>query len=54
MTGVAPDLARASAMLDVKRYSQAARLLAVVVAADPENGRAWCLLAAYLRKRRML
>jgi len=46
MTGVAPDLARASAMLDVKRYSQAASLLAVVVAADPENGRAWCLLAA--------
>lgn len=32
-------------LLDVKRYDEAASLLAHVVAADPENWQAWCLLA---------
>jgi Flp pilus assembly protein TadD len=45
MTGVAPDLARAQAMLDLKRYDQAANLLALVVAVEPTDSRAWCLLA---------
>jgi Flp pilus assembly protein TadD len=39
------ELARASAMLDVKRYDEAARLLARVVAAEPDSARAWCLMA---------
>jgi tetratricopeptide (TPR) repeat protein len=39
------ELARASAMLDVKRYAEASALLARVVSAEPENGRAWCLMA---------
>ena len=39
------ELARASAMLDVKRYDEAARLLARIVAAEPDNARAWCLMA---------
>ncbi len=46
MTGVAPDLARALALLDVKRYDEAASLLALVVAVEPTDSRAWCLLAA--------
>ncbi len=32
-------------MLDLGRYDEAGRLLAQVVAEEPENGRAWCLLA---------
>jgi tetratricopeptide (TPR) repeat protein len=39
------ELARADAMLDMKRYDQACGLLARLVAAEPENSRAWCLLA---------
>jgi len=39
------ELARASAMLDVRRFDEAAELLARVVAAEPESGRAWCLMA---------
>jgi len=39
------ELARAAAMLDVKRYDEATRLLAQVVAAEPESSRAWCLMA---------
>jgi tetratricopeptide (TPR) repeat protein len=39
------ELARAAAMLDVKRYDEAARLLAQVVAAEPDSARAWCLMA---------
>ena len=39
------ELARASAMLDVKRFDEAAGLLARIVAAEPENSRAWCLMA---------
>ena len=39
------ELARASAMLDVRRYDEASRLLARIVAAEPDSGRAWCLMA---------
>jgi tetratricopeptide (TPR) repeat protein len=46
MTAAARDLAQASALLDVKRYSQAVSLLARIVAAEPADSRAWCLLAA--------
>jgi Flp pilus assembly protein TadD len=35
-------------MLDVKRHDDAVSLLARVIASDPENGRAWCLLATAL------
>lgn len=45
MTEVARDLARARALLEVKRYDQAVSLLARIVAADPSHSRAWCLLA---------
>lgn len=38
-------LARASAMLEVKRYEQAAALLAQLVAAGPDDDQAWGLLA---------
>jgi tetratricopeptide (TPR) repeat protein len=39
------ELARASAMLDVRRYDEASRLLARIVAAEPDSSRAWCLMA---------
>jgi tetratricopeptide (TPR) repeat protein len=39
------ELARASAMLDVKRFNEASELLARVVSAEPESSRAWCLMA---------
>ncbi len=40
------DLARAQAMLQVKRHDEAAGLLAQVVAAQPDDSRAWSLFAA--------
>lgn len=46
MTEIANDLARAQAMLEIKRHDEAASLLARIAAAQPGNGRAWCLLAA--------
>jgi tetratricopeptide (TPR) repeat protein len=46
VTEVARDLAQASVLLDLKRYDEAASLLARAVAAEPEDSRAWCLLAA--------
>lgn len=46
MTDFARDLALASALLDVKRYDEASGLLARIVAAEPADSRAWCLLAA--------
>jgi tetratricopeptide (TPR) repeat protein len=46
MTEVANDLARAQAMLQIKRHDEAASLLARVIASQPGDGRAWCLLAA--------
>jgi tetratricopeptide (TPR) repeat protein len=39
------ELARASAMLDVKRFEEASQLLARIVAAEPDSSRAWCLMA---------
>ena len=45
MAGVTQELARASAMLDVRRYDEATSLLAQLVAAEPESSRAWCLMA---------
>ena len=45
MTLVRHELARAATMLDLGRYDEAGRLLAQVVAAEPESARAWCLLA---------
>lgn len=51
MTGVRDDLDRARVLLDLKRYDEAASLLALVVAVEPEDSRAWCLLArAHLGK----
>lgn len=46
MTEVARDLAQASVLLDLKRYDEAASLLARAVAAQPQDSRTWCLLAA--------
>ena len=46
MTEVTGDLSRASALLDVKRYDEAASLLTLIVAVEPQDSRAWCLLAA--------
>jgi tetratricopeptide (TPR) repeat protein len=52
-TGVRNELVRASAMLDIGRCDEATALLARVVATDPENSRAWCLLArAHLGTKR--
>ena len=39
------ELARASAMLDVRRYAEASALLVRIVAAEPDSARAWCLMA---------
>ncbi len=41
----AADLGRASIMIDLHRYSEAARLLSSVLAAQPDNSRAWCQLS---------
>jgi tetratricopeptide (TPR) repeat protein len=46
MTEVKLELERARVMLDLKRYDQAASLLARIVAGDPDHARAWCMLAA--------
>ena len=46
MTEVARDLARARVLLDLERYDEAASLLARIVATEPYDSRAWCLLAA--------
>ena len=45
MTELPQELARASAMLDVRRFDEASALLARVVSAEPESSRAWCLMA---------
>src|ERR1700744_3052933 len=45
MTELRQELARADAMLDMKRYDQACGVLSRLGAAEPENARAWCLLA---------
>lgn len=46
MTEVARDAAHASVLLDLKRYGEAVSLLVRIVAAEPADSRAWCLLAA--------
>jgi tetratricopeptide (TPR) repeat protein len=46
VTEVARDLAHANVLLGLKRYDEAASLLARIVAAEPQDSRAWCLLAA--------
>jgi tetratricopeptide (TPR) repeat protein len=46
VTEVARGLAHANVLLGLKRYDEAASLLARIVAAEPQNSRAWCLLAA--------
>jgi tetratricopeptide (TPR) repeat protein len=45
MTDIRGDLAHARVLLDLKRYDKAASLLALVVAVEPADSRAWCLLA---------
>jgi len=45
MIELGQELARASAMLDVRRFDEASALLARVVSAEPESSRAWCLMA---------
>src|SRR6266581_2227702 len=45
VTELPRELARASAMLDVRRFDEASALLARVVSAEPESSRAWCLMA---------
>jgi tetratricopeptide (TPR) repeat protein len=45
MTGAAGQLQRARAMIDVGRFDDAITLLGPVVAAEPDNDRAWALLA---------
>ena len=45
MIELGQELARASAMLDVRRFDEASKLLARVVLAEPESSRAWCLMA---------
>ena len=46
MTEVTVELDRARVMLDLKRYDQAASVLARIVAEEPAHSRAWCMLAA--------
>jgi tetratricopeptide (TPR) repeat protein len=43
--GEAADLSRASVMIDLGRYRDAARLLATVLARSPASSRGWCLLS---------
>ena len=48
-TDVVAGLQRAGALCDLRRYDEAARLLAELIAVDPESGRGWCLLTrAYI------
>jgi tetratricopeptide (TPR) repeat protein len=44
VTEIAQGLARARVMLDLKRHDEAAGVLGPVLAADPGNSAAWCLL----------
>jgi tetratricopeptide (TPR) repeat protein len=46
VTEAARDLAQARMLVDLKRYDEAASLLAGIVAAEPQHSEAWCLLAA--------
>jgi tetratricopeptide (TPR) repeat protein len=42
---LAADLSRASVMIDLGRYGDAASLLAGALASSPASGRGWCLLS---------
>lgn len=46
MAEVVWDVARASVLVDLGRYDEAAGVLVRILAADPADGQAWCLLAA--------
>ena len=46
MTEVAQGLSEAAMLLDVRRFDEATSLLARIVAAEPDNGQAWCLLTS--------
>ena len=46
MAEVVRDVAHASVLVDLKRYDEAASLLADILTAEPADGQAWCLLAA--------
>jgi tetratricopeptide (TPR) repeat protein len=46
MTEVGPDVAHATVLLDLRRYDEAVTLLVRIVAAEPADSTAWCLLAA--------
>ena len=43
--GRPPELGRAAAMIEVGRFDDAARLLAQIVASEPDGARAWSLMA---------
>jgi tetratricopeptide (TPR) repeat protein len=43
--GRPPELGRAAAMIEVGRFDDAARLLAAIVASEPDGARAWSLMA---------
>jgi tetratricopeptide (TPR) repeat protein len=46
VTEDAQDLAQANWLVYLRRYDEAASLLASIVAAEPQDSRTWCLLAA--------
>src|SRR5262245_26176073 len=46
MTEVGPDVAHAMVLLDLRRYDEAVTELVRIVAAEPADSTAWCLLAA--------
>jgi tetratricopeptide (TPR) repeat protein len=45
LTEIREELTRAATMLDLGRYDEASTLLARLVSAEPDSGRAWCLFA---------
>jgi tetratricopeptide (TPR) repeat protein len=45
MTDTRTERERARVLLSMRRYEEAARVLAALIAADPDSGQAWCLLA---------
>jgi tetratricopeptide (TPR) repeat protein len=45
MTDTGTKRDRAQVLLSMRRYEDAARVLAAVVAAEPDSGHSWCLLA---------
>ncbi len=45
MTDIRTERERARVLLSMRRYDEAARVLAAVVAAEPDSSHAWCMLA---------